>query len=296
MTVLLGVDLGGSSTKVVLQAGSTVRDQRVLPGRLTADGLPGLAAALRESAAGDEIAGVGVTVPGILDDTTGVVRRSVNLPWLDGRDVAAEVSALVGAPAVALHDGRAAALAEAVLGAGRGTRDVYVLTLGTGVAGAHVVDGSARPGAHGAAGEIGHVSLDPEGLPCGCGQRGCLETVVGAPSLLRRWQQRTGRTGGAVSAISAAADAGDPDARAVLDEAGAALATALLGLVAVLDPGLVVLGGGVGESGVLRARVEDGLRARATFHVVPPVVPAGLGRWAGARGAALAAGRVVVAG
>src|SRR5690606_11922672 len=124
-----------------------------------------------------------VTVAGTLDPSTGIVGRSANLPWLDGIAPADRLSARLGIPGWAVQDGEAAALAEARLGAGRGSDDVFVLALGTGIAGAHVVSGQVRRGAHGAAGEIGHMQVVHNGVVCSCGQIGCLETAIGGNQL-----------------------------------------------------------------------------------------------------------------
>jgi glucokinase len=212
------------------------------------------------------------------------------MPWLDGVSVPERFGALLGVPTVAVHDGRAAALAEARLGAGRGSDDVFVLALGTGVAGAHVVRGTVRTGAHDGAGEAGHVSLDPAGPPCGCGQRGCLEAYVGAPHLAALWQQATGDPHATAADLLHAATTGDRRAVEIVDAAGTALARSILGIVAVVDPGRVVVGGGlaVPPSPLLPIAAEKA-RRWATFHRVPPVVPASLGPWAGAWGAALSA-------
>lgn len=305
--VYLGIDLGGSSTKLLLArgAGSTggadgagaapeALWQHRLDGALVPATLDDLRDTVQAAAArtATTVQAIGVTVPGIVDERTGVVRRSVNMPWLEGVSVPERFGELLGAPAVAVHDGRAAALAEARLGAGRGSDDVFVLALGTGVAGAHVVDGVVRTGAHDAAGEAGHVSLDPAGPPCGCGQRGCLEAYVGAPHLAAAWREVTGEPDADAAGLLRAAVAGDARAAAVVSDASTALARSILALVAVVDPGRIVVGGGLGvpPSPLLDA-AERKARAGATFHRVPPVVAASLGPWAGAWGAVLAAAR-----
>ncbi len=308
--VHLGVDLGGSSTKLLLArvgsgtggaggAGGRADDaapealwQHRLDGALVPGTLDALRATVQEATTRTTttVQSVGVTVPGIVDERTGVVRRSVNMPWLEGVSVPERFGELLGAPAVVVHDGRAAALAEARLGAGRGSDDVFVLALGTGVAGAHVVGGVVRTGAHDGAGEAGHVSLDPVGPRCGCGQRGCLEAYVGGPYLAAAWQRVSGDPAADAAGLLRAAASGDPRAVEVVDAAGSALARSILTLVAVVDPGRIVVGGGlVVAPSPLLADAERKARAGATFHRVPPVVAASLGPWAGAWGAVLAA-------
>ena len=296
---LLGIDYGGTSTKLVLSrvpvAGEAVdrtsAEFFTFDTPLVDDALGRLAdeVAQRVSA---PVAAAGVTVAGILDDATGVVVHSSNLPWLNGVDIGAALGERLGYPVRAVHDGRAGAAAEAVLGAGRGVDDIFVMALGTGIAGAIVRGGRVIPGAHGSAGEIGHVSQDPGGRECTCGQRGCLETFIGGAHLARRWSDVVGRDETARELVEAAGS-GHPGAVALLEEATTALARGLLGMVATLDPGLIVVGGGLASSwDLVVAPAERRLRELATFHTIPRVVPAELGSWAGAWGAVLAADRV----
>ncbi|WP_221584972.1 ROK family protein [Microbacterium sp. G2-8] len=281
----LGVDYGGTQTKLLLadDDGSSIRTHTVDTGDLS-----DLAHAVRDFVGTDDVAAFGVTVAGTLDPTTGVVGTSANLPWLDGTAPAADLSRRLGIPGVAVHDGEAAALAEARRGAGQGIDDVFVLALGTGIAGAHVLGGTPRRGAHGAAGEIGHVRVTDADYSCSCGGRGCLETVIGGSQLGVRWRERGG-AGGTARDVVAAVASGDEAAIAVLSEAQDGLARALLEVVALVDPSRIVIGGGVARSAeVIVDPAVRRARERATFHILPDVVPAALGVWAGAHGAALA--------
>ncbi|QOR71507.1 ROK family protein [Ruania alkalisoli] len=293
MSALLGIDYGGTRTKLLLVDSGTqeVLDRRSVPtGRLAA-----LADAVREVTTDRSVSRFGLTIAGTLDPGTGVVGRSTNMPWLDGLAPAAGLAEQVGIPGVAVQDGTAMAIAEATLGAGRDARDVFVIALGTGVAGAHVVDGEVRAGAHGGAGEIGHVAV---GAPhtCSCGQVGCLETLIGGGQLGRRWEQeRAGAQAPASSTATArdvvmAAEAGDRAAQAVLARATDGLARAILQASALLDPGVIVVGGGLARSPrwTVHPAVEAAGRA-ATFHRLPEIRTAALGVWAGAYGAMLAA-------
>lgn len=297
MSLLLGIDCGGTDTKLLLAA----TDGEPVPRRQHRFATPRHPQAPAEIVAhverflgADRPDAFGMAVPGIVDDD-GVVVACANVPWLETLAPAEIVAAALGFPGAVVHDGPATASAEAAMGAARGHADAFVLALGTGVAGAHVVDGEVRRGAHGAAGEIGHVTLGGD-RPCSCGQRGCLETYVGGTQLGRRWQELSGagreRPATARDLVEAAAG-GDPRAVAVLDEATTALARSVLGLVALVDPGIVVVGGGVARA---RAQVVDPMvakaRAMATFHRLPPIVPAALGMWGAAWGAVLA-GRAV---
>lgn len=295
MTVVLGIDCGGTSTKLLLARhaddrwSDVRRDQFPTPQHDAA--LDEIADRVGRFLGADRPDALGFAVPGIVDDA-GTVVACANVGWLVGTAPAAVVAAGLRVPGVAVHDGAATARAEVVLGAARGHADVFVLGLGTGVAGAHVVDGRIRRGAHGAAGEIGHVSLGGD-RPCSCGQRGCLETYIGGTQLGRRWDELTGAGDRPATArdLVEAAVAGDPRAQAVVDEATTALARSVLDLVALVDPGIVVVGGGVAQA---RAQILDPAIAKvragaATFHRLPPIVPAHLGMWGAAWGTVLAA-------
>ena len=295
MTLLLGIDHGGTRTKLLLvdetTSGRGVVRQDSVDTAGSAGSLEDLSRAVERFVDGLPVAAFGLTVAGIVDESTGIVRASANMPWLDGSSPAAAIGAALDAPGVAVNDGGATARAEAVLGAGRSCDDVFVIALGTGIAGAHVVAGAVRHGAHGGAGEVGHVPLGGRRL-CSCGQRGCLETEIGGLRLAARWI-RSGRGAAGDTArelVGAAAD-GDAVARGILDEATSALARTLLGVIAIVDPGVIVIGGGLSaaESWIVAPAVAK-VRGGATFHRVPPIVPARFGVWAGAWGAVLAAG------
>ena len=289
MSALLGIDYGATRTKLLLAAadGRVIARDEVPTGSLT-----DLAANVRTFAAGRAVTRFGLTVTGTFHAATGVVGRSTNMPWLDGTAPAGALADLVGIPGVAVRDGAATAAAEAQLGAGRGAEDVFLLALGTGIAGAHVVEGEVRAGSHGAAGEIGHVVVGGSHT-CSCGQTGCLETLIGGAQLGRRWAEERGigpDPGCTAQEVVAAAESGDEAAVRVLERGARGLARAILSLCALLDPGVLVLGGGVARSPewTVWPAVERA-RDQATFHHLPKVRLAELGVWAGAHGAVLAA-------
>ncbi|WP_432959292.1 ROK family protein [Micromonospora haikouensis] len=250
-----------------------------LAGKARADGLDPLA--------------LGIAVPGVVDEAAGVAVWSANVGFRDVplRDLAA---ARLGLPTALGHDVRVGGLAEARLGAGRGTGHVLFVAIGTGIAAAHVVDGVAATGAHGAAGEIGHILVRPGGPRCGCGRDGCLEAVASASAIARRYAEATGAgpTGTPASAADVAdrAAAGEPAAARVWAEAVEALADGLATGQSLYDVEAVVVGGGLAQAG---PRLFDPLRAalheRMTFHRRPRLVAAALGDEAGCLGAALLA-------
>ena len=196
--------------------------------------------------------------------------------------------AALGLPVALEWDVAAAALAESARVA---ADDVLFVSLGTGVASAHVVGGVARRGATGRAGELGHAPVYPDGDECACGQRGCLEAYASATAIARRYHVRTG-TQLATIDIAARVES-DPDATAVWDEAVDALGVALATQTMVTDPGVIVLGGGLAEAGdLLIERVRAALAGRLTWRTAPPILAASLGDAAGMHGAAALAWRL----
>ena len=226
---------------------------------------------------------VGLAVPGIVDEH-GVARYSSNLGWRDVplRDIA---TARLGLPVTLVQDVLAGGFAERDLGAARGVDNFVFLPIGTGVAGAVFVDGRPYRGADGLAGEIGHMPVPLGDEPCACGQRGCLETYASAAALARRYGKP-----GATAADVVARTAHDPLAQQVFDEALAALGHALTACTMLLDPALVVIGGGLAEAGErLLAPLREQLRSRIAWRQPPKVVKAALGASAGRLGAAICA-------
>lgn len=246
---------------------------------------------------GLQVAAAGVAVPGIVDDDRGVAVFSANLGWRD-LPLRSLLAARTGLPVGLGHDVRAGALAEAALGAARGVRDVLFVAVGAGVAGAALVDGRLLV-AGGFAGELGHLRVDPAGEPCGCGGRGCVETVASAAAIARRYAARTGRPVAGAAAVAARVREGDPDAVAVWEEAVGALAEGLAAAVTLLAPRLVVVGGGLAGAGELLLRpLAELLRLRLSPRsaIMPRLVGAALGDQAGCLGAALLARRVLHGG
>lgn len=251
---------------------------------------------------------LGVGVPGMVDRRGGILRFSPNLPGAVGADMAHLLGERL--PGTAVHvanDANCAATAEVLLGAARGAGEVLVVTLGTGIGGGVVTGGRVCSGAFGFAGEVGHMVVDPAGPPCPCGGRGCWERYASGGGLARLAREAAygGRLHEAVALaggdpelvrgehVTRAAAAGDPGALGVLDELGWWIAVGLANLTAVLDPEIIVIGGGLAEVGELLlgptrrafADLVEGGRARPAIGIVP----AALGERAGAVGAALLA-------
>ncbi len=223
---------------------------------------------------GTPAAAAGVAVPGIVDEAAaGVAVYATNLGW-DHAPLRALLSERLGIPVALGHDVRTGDLAEGRIGAGEGTDRFLFVPLGTGIVGAIGIDGRVEAGAHGYAGEIGHVVVRHDGPPCGCGQRGCLETLASAYAVSRAW----------------AAAVGDPRALAVWQDAVAALADGLVIALTLLDPRRLIIGGGLAEArDTLFVPLRAAVAERVTFQQLPDIVPAALGDTAGCLGAGLLA-------
>lgn len=292
-TVVAAVDVGGTRIKGTL----VDRDLTVLaqtttptPGDVASDigsAIASVVARLLQQAVGTgelDLVGCGVVVPGIVDATRGVGVRSVNLGWSDLpiRDL---VAARLGLPVVVGHDVRAGLLAETRLGAARGERQVVFAPIGTGIAGALLLDGAIIEG-DGRAGELGHVVIDPDGPPCPCGQRGCLEVLASAGAVERAYAARTGRRVSAELVADRVAG-GEPEAVEVWDRAVTALGRAITTVVTLTGVDVVLIGGGLAQSGeVLLAPLRADVAARLTFQRTPRIERAALGDRAGSLGAA----------
>ena len=292
--VVAAVDVGGTRIKAALVTASydtvaavttpTPQDVEADIGAVvhaTVTELLALAAADGRPA---RVVGCGVVVPGLVDEDRGVGVFSVNLGWRD-LPIRDPVTSLLGVPTVVGHDVRAGLLAETRLGAARGAGNALFLAVGTGIAGALLLDG-AVVSAEGRAGEVGHLLIDPAGPRCACGAVGCLEAVASAAAVEREYAARTGRAATAEEVAVRTVD-GDPDATAVWSRAVAALGQAIAATVTITGVDLVLLGGGLAESGaVLLDPLAAEVKSRLTFQRPPLLERAALGARAGSLGAA----------
>jgi glucokinase len=262
---VVGLDIGGTTTRGVVVEPSE-------PGRplasVTIGTTTGCADALVESvvatvtglarragAEPDELGAVGLGIPGVVDPERGEVRHAVNLGvGSEPLGLGARVAAALDVPVVVDNDANAAALGAATV---LDTQDdLAYLSIGTGVAVGLLLHGRLRRGWRGAAGEIGHLPVDPAGPECECGQRGCLEVVASGASLARE--------AGSATALFAAAEAGDADAVARRDRFAGHVAQAVTIIGLTVDPAVVVIGGGVADVGApLLTAVRHALDTRA---------------------------------
>ncbi|MFF4651774.1 ROK family protein [Streptomyces sp. NPDC001380] len=300
MTHVLALDVGGTGMKAALVAadGTPLHQARRPTGR--EHGPDAVVAAVLDFAAdlaeeartrhGGPPAAAGVAVPGTLDERSGTAVFSANLGWRDVPLRRLLSERLGGVPVALGHDVRSGGVAEGRIGAGRGVDRFLFVALGTGIAGAIGIGGRIEAGAHGYGGEVGHVVVRPGGPPCGCGARGCLETLASASAVGRAWAAASGDPAADAAACARAVEAGDPAAAEVWRTAVDALADGLVLCQSLLDPSTVIVGGGLagaGETllGPLRAAVAE----RLTFQVPPVIVAAALGDGAACLGAGLLA-------
>jgi len=287
----LGIDLGGTKIEGV------VLDERLVPlerVRVATERERGYAhivgrvvevvAALRPHAPDATLVGIGT--PGSLSARDGTLKNS-NTTCLNGRPLRADLEARLGMPVHLENDANCFALAEARGGAGRGHDMVFGVILGTGVGGGIVHRGRLWPGPQHIAGEWGHHRLEPDGPECYCGQRGCVETMLAGPALETAYRETRGEPASAVE-IARRATAGEAAALAVMTNYLHRFGRALANVLTILDPDVVVLGGGLSNMEALYTTGRDAV-ARYVFNdeLRTPIVRHRLGDSAGVIGAAL---------
>lgn len=288
--LVLGVDIGGTKVEAGFVSShggvaSAARAPMVARGSAE-DGFAAVCRAIDELMLGARSVkptAIGISVPGWVDSNRGVVLSATNLPCWRDYPLAKKISARYGVPARLANDANAAALAESEWGAGAGTENMFYVTLGTGIGTGMVLRGELFAGTTGSAGEGGHMSIDLQGPKCGCGKRGCIElygsgTAVGraARTLLSRRENRKSKilriAGGAVEnvtaeSVSEAALKGDAVAVKILNDAADHLAIWLGGIIDLLEPELIVIGGGFGR---VMMRYADRMREQLNTWAINP--------------------------
>ncbi|KUO20511.1 ROK family protein [Streptomyces dysideae] len=300
MRHVIALDVGGTGMKAALigENGELLHQARRPTGRergpdAVVDAILDFAAELRAHGAehlGEPASAAGVAVPGIVDEQQGIAAYAANLGWRDVPLRDRLTTRLDGIPVALGHDVRTGGLAEGRIGAGKGADRFLFVALGTGIAGAIGVDGRVEAGAHGFAGEIGHIVVRPGGTPCPCGQRGCLERFASAAAVSEAWAVATGDPEADAADCAKAVTSGDPNAVRVWQQAVDTLADGLVTALTLLDPRTLIIGGGLAEAGeTLFTPLRDAVRRRVTFQKLPLIVPAALGDTAGCLGAGLLA-------
>ena len=308
MGLTVGIDVGG--TKI---AGGVVDDdgnvlataRRVSPARSSGAIEQSIADLVEELRVSHKVEAVGVGAAGFVDARRSTVLFAPNLAWRD-EPLKVDLERAIGLPVVIENDANAAAWGEFTFGAGADVADSLLVTVGTGVGGGIVLNGQLHRGAFGVAAEIGHIRVVPDGRLCGCGNKGCWEQYASGTALVRDTREQAAqgsliarslvdRAGGSVEAVTGpliteAAKDGDAFAVEQLASVGRWLGEGIATLTAVLDPAVVVIGGGVSEAGELllepiRAHFRANLTGRS-YRPMLEVRAATLGNKAGMIGAA----------
>ena len=308
---VVGIDIGGTKVAAgIVDLEGNVLSRGRVPMAARGSSAEGLAAVenaiqsvLALKAPHQKIQGIGICSPGPLDPKTGVVINPPNLPCWRNFPLAESIRSLYRVPVQVENDANAAALAEVKWGAARGYRNVFYVCLGTGIGTGIVFDGVIYHGRTGAAGEGGHMGIDVNGPLCGCGKRGCIEVLASGPAIARRAQKKLAEgsssrlvelAGGNPESVTGemvgkACAEGDPVAQAVISETLDVVAYWLGNVIDLLEPDVIVIGGGVGS---MLAPYLDDLRLRwkgACVNPWPdkiPIVLARYGEEAGVAGAA----------
>lgn len=303
---ILGVEMGASHVAVAL---TDLRgrvhhwEHRSHPVRTDPEGTRALVAALCEASLGSRrgaakrLVGIGVAVPSPVDPLHPFALSEVVMPAWQGRSGLEFLGERFDVPVLVDNDANLGALAEYWWGAGQGVRDFAYVKVGTGVGSGHVIGGELYRGATGFAGEIGHLSIDPNGEPCVCGLRGCVATRVGSPALVQRARALLPQyadsmlegTDVTITSIEAAAITGDPLALRVTREAAEHLGVAVAGMLNLMNPSVVIVGGGItglGERFLEPLRDTVRRRTRVSSTAGAAIVMSGLGPQTIAVGAA----------
>ena len=302
----IGVDMSGaalhaalvsSEGRVVERREAALNDDTTVAAQVTR-----VVAGWRDHAPG--VAALGIGVPGLVSPETGRVVVSNDMPSVTSGDLQTELTQQTGLTVALENDANAAAFGEFVAGAGRGSRNLFYITIGNGIGGALILDGKPWLGASGFAGEFGHITIDPEGEPCVCGNIGCLETVASAPNIVRRTHERLRRDSTSslsrlglsqdftAADVARAANEGDDFALLMIERTGRYIGTAVAAVINLLNIERIVLGGGVMEAGdlILNPIIrEAGKRSFQPSFEATQIVAATLGTDAVPIGAAMLA-------
>lgn len=265
----IGVDLGGTNLRIAAIDEQGTLMEKITLGTKTVFGrdqvLNNMCDAIQQTSekyrASANLLGVGIGVPGIIDMQTGMMRESPNLPGWADYPVRAEIERRLGAPVILENDANCAAFGEKWLGAGRQVNDLAMLTLGTGVGGGIVMGGKIWHGMTGMAGEFGHMTVEPEGPQCGCGNRGCLEQYASATAVMRMAREAIAEGNAPGLAMVANSDVefsakeiynltiqGDEQAKKIFRRVGRALGISLATMINGLNLEMYVIGGGVSSA------------------------------------------------
>ncbi len=266
----IGVDLGGTNLRISAVDSEGTLLEKITTGTQVSKGRDFVIGEMTDAiktlnskfSSQYELAGVGIGVPGIIDKRTGMLRESPNLPGWDNYPVLDEIEDRLHSPVILENDANAAAVGENWLGAGRGIQDMGMITLGTGVGGGLILDGSVVHGMSGMAGELGHITVEPEGHPCNCGNVGCVEQYASATAVVRMAKEAIDLgAGGEMERLAHNRDVefsaksifnlalqGDPAAKLVFEKVGRALGIMMADIINAFNLHMYVIGGGVSNA------------------------------------------------
>ncbi len=299
-TYAIGVDLGGTNLRIAAVDERGTLLEKTTTGTQVARGrdfvINEMCEAIRATAtkfSTSMLAGIGIGVPGIIDMDTGMLRESPNLPGWHDYPVRDEIERRLGAKVILENDANAAALGEKWLGAARDYDDMLMLTLGTGVGGGIVLGGRVWHGMRGMAGEPGHITVEPEGPPCPCSNRGCLEQYASATAVVRMAREAIAKGASPVLArashedpefgakvVYQAAARGDPVAQEIFRRVGWALGIGLADLINLLNLPIYVIGGGAANAwdAFLPALLEEVRKRSFVYRATAPEESSGPGK------------------
>lgn len=294
--VVIGIDVGGTSVKGgVFGVNGTPLHSRSVPS--PAEGGTSLLRTVKQLIDYFHLyttdhhlspTGVGVVAPGIIDTNDGWVRFASNLRW-ENLNLAGDLQRGTGLRVTVGHDVRSASLAEQFVGGAQGLSNFILVTLGTGISCAITTEGVTHVGITSAAGELGHIPIVPDGELCTCGQRGCLEVYASAAGITRRYRA-AGGDHDATAANIAQRVGTDPVATQIWEEGAKLLGLSLVTLTLLLDPAVIVLGGGVSQAGeLLTTPTISQATSSLKWRDLPPIRVSPLGTFAGRVGAAILA-------
>jgi len=309
MALTIGIDVGGTKVLggVVDDSGNILeKARRDTPRQGGSELTKTIADVALDLMRNHKVSAVGVSAAGFVSSDRKTMLATPNIAGWNGVNLDAELTQLIGADVVIENDGNAAAWGEAVFGAGRGEAHMLMLTVGTGIGSGIVVNGQLHRGAYGIAGEIGHMRVVPEGHLCGCGARGCFEQYASGSGLMRHVREAIAATpdiarnllalgDGTIEGlkghhVTEAARAGDVVALAAFNTTAQWLGAGIASLAVILDPAIVVIGGGVVDAGeILLEPTRANMERKMPFsgkHPSPKLVAATLGNDAGLVGVA----------
>ena len=299
------MDLSGPKLRAALVSSEGVVLERHEAQMSTENLIDQVASVGRELGSSNSTVGaIGIGLPGLVNRQTDRVVASRNLPSIVREDLHAEFMRATGIRVELENDANAAAYGEYKVGAGRGSRDIFYMMIGAGIGGAIILDGKLWTGASGFAGEVGHITIDTEGLECVCGNTGCLETVASAPSIVRRARERLNRDSTSslsklglhkdftADDVAHEANEGDDFALMMIERTGKYIGTGVASVINLLNIERIVLGGGVMDAGqlILNPIIQEAKRrAFQPCFEATQIVAGSLGRDAVTIGAAMLA-------